>query len=240
MFLPGAVALWVALAGLLGTIFFYAQSIRGDEKARGHARQAYALATFAVLLAAGVMLFLLLSHDFRLAYVYSYSDRSLSVPYLISSLWAGQEGSFLLWLVWGMLVGLPLMAELVRDLGLPVLAHPALGGAQRFAPEALLGTLFPLYGADAVIFPSYGGRFSYGRARCEAIARAVREPRGPVAPALPVPAGGLRPDRVADALRTYGPDTMLLIGGGLIEAQGETRQRCRQFADAVQAFSHSR
>jgi cytochrome c-type biogenesis protein CcmF len=47
--------------------------------------------------------------DFRIHYVFSYSDLSLPTRYLISTMWAGQEGSFLLWLMWGMIVGLPLI-----------------------------------------------------------------------------------------------------------------------------------
>ncbi len=94
---------------LVGSTFFYFQSLRGRDGARSWARQLYALATFAVVLASGVLLFLILRHDFRLHYVFSYSDLSLPTSYLISTFWAGQEGSFLLWLLCGMLVGLPLI-----------------------------------------------------------------------------------------------------------------------------------
>jgi cytochrome c-type biogenesis protein CcmF len=38
------------------------------------------------------------SHDFRIAYVAHYSDRTMSVPYLIAALWGGQDGSLLWWL----------------------------------------------------------------------------------------------------------------------------------------------
>ncbi|MGE5235454.1 MAG: heme lyase CcmF/NrfE family subunit [Acidobacteriota bacterium] len=109
MYWPGVVTLWGAFVALSASTVFYVLSIRGREGARTWARQFYALATFSVLLSAAVLLFLILKHDFRLHYVFSYSDRSLSIPYLISTMWAGQEGSFLLWLMWGMLVGLPLM-----------------------------------------------------------------------------------------------------------------------------------
>ena len=109
MFWPGVVALWGAVIALVGSTVFYFLSLRGRDGARSWARQLYALATFAVVLASGVLLFLILRHDFRLHYVYSYSDLSLSTSYLISTFWAGQEGSFLLWLLCGMLVGLPLI-----------------------------------------------------------------------------------------------------------------------------------
>jgi cytochrome c-type biogenesis protein CcmF len=38
------------------------------------------------------------SHDFRIAYVAHYSDRTMSVPFLIAALWGGQDGSLLWWL----------------------------------------------------------------------------------------------------------------------------------------------
>ncbi len=92
-------------------------------------------------------------------------------------------------LVAPMLVGLPVFAELRRESGLALLAHPAFGGATRIAPALLLGKLFRLFGADATIFPNHGGRFSYGRDTCLAIARAARDPWEGFAPTLPVPAG---------------------------------------------------
>lgn len=109
MYWPGVVALWGACAALIGSTYFYVRSLRGDENSRTWARQLYALSTFAVVLASGVLLFLILTHDFRLHYVFSYSDKSLPLHFLASTFWAGQEGSFLLWLLWGMLVGLPLI-----------------------------------------------------------------------------------------------------------------------------------
>src|SRR5262249_17948866 len=38
------------------------------------------------------------SHDFRLRYVAHYSDRSMSVGYLLTALWGGQDGSLLWWM----------------------------------------------------------------------------------------------------------------------------------------------
>jgi cytochrome c-type biogenesis protein CcmF len=109
MYLPGALALWVAFLSLVASTFFYFRSLRGHAESRSWARQAYGLATASVLIAAGVLLYLILTHDFQIHYVYSYSDRSLPTRYLVATMWAGQEGSFLLWLMWGMLVGLPLI-----------------------------------------------------------------------------------------------------------------------------------
>jgi ribulose-bisphosphate carboxylase large chain len=140
-----------------------------------------------------------------------------------------------------MLVGLPTFHALVRDgLGIPVLAHPAFGGAQRAAPVALLGRLFPAFGADAVIFPSYGGRFSYDRATCGALARALRHPARPLAPALPVAAGGVAIGRVPELLSFYGADTALLVGASVLADPDRVEARSRELVDAVEQHQEER
>ncbi len=120
--------------------------------------------------------------------------------------------------------------------GTAFLAHPALAGNQ-FAPAALLGTLFRVFGADAVIFPNQGGRFSYSRAVCRSIATNLRTTRVGVAPALPVPAGGMSVERVAELVSAYGHDTILLIGGSLFAAGDALPARSRAFVEAVAAAS---
>ena len=136
-----------------------------------------------------------------------------------------------------MLLGLPTLNQLARETGMAVLAHPAFGGSPRISPAALLGRLFPLYGADAVIFPSFGGRFSYGPEVCAAIAGALRAPAAPLAPAFPVPAGGMRLERIPAVLDFYGTDTMLLLGGSILDApdQAALEERAGQFVAAVKA-----
>ena len=136
-------------------------------------------------------------------------------------------------LVAPMLIGLPAFVELEAELDFPILAHPAFAGAARVAAPLLLGKLFRLLGADATIFPNHGGRFSYDRATCLAIAQAAREPWEGVRAALPVPAGGMSVERVDEMRADYGPDTMLLIGGGLLSAKGKLLERSRRFVAAV-------
>ena len=138
-------------------------------------------------------------------------------------------------LVAPMLVGLPAFRDLVDEFpGFVYLAHPSFGGAARIAPPLLFGKIFRLLGADAPIFVNYGGRFAYPPAECAALASAARAPWGDVRPALPVPAGGMRLDRVDELLAFYGPDTMLLIGGNLLLAEGEALlSRAHEFVAKV-------
>jgi ribulose-bisphosphate carboxylase large chain len=118
---------------------------------------------------------------------------------------------------------------------LAFIAHPALGGAARIAPTALLGKLFRLFGADAVIFPNHGGRFSYPAEVCQAIAGHNRAPWHGLKATLPVPAGGMSVERVPELKREYGTDSMLLIGGSLLIARERLATRSRAFVEAVAA-----
>ncbi len=128
-----------------------------------------------------------------------------------------------------MLLGLPLMAEVVaQHARVPILGHPSFGGATRIAPAALYGKLFPLYGADATIFANFGGRFAYSKETCGRIARELTAPSlAGLAPTLPMPAGGIKYQQVADVLDFYGQDVILLIGGGLYEAGDDAALRVR-------------
>ena len=136
-------------------------------------------------------------------------------------------------LVAPMLVGIPAFVELQVDLAIPVMAHPAFAGATRMAPPVVLGKLFRLFGADATIFPNYGGRFGYSRETCLEITRVAREPSHGMRPALPVPAGGMTVDRVEEMVGDYGTDTMLLIGGGLLSAREKLLEKTREFVRKV-------
>jgi len=108
MYFPGTILLWTAsVLGVLSTIG-YLRSLDEENPFRALARQSFVLMTAAVLLASGLLMYLLITHDYRLAYVYAYSDNALPLRYLISSFWGGQEGSFLLWVLSGVLLGLPL------------------------------------------------------------------------------------------------------------------------------------
>jgi ribulose-bisphosphate carboxylase large chain len=132
------------------------------------------------------------------------------------------------------LVGMPAFAEFAAtECDVPILAHPAYGGAARLAPPLLLGKLFRWLGADAVIFPNFGGRFAYTRGECAGIAANARSDWGTYRKTLPVPAGGLSVERVDEIVRFYGHDVMLLIGGSLLAAGERLAERAREFVAAT-------
>jgi ribulose-bisphosphate carboxylase large chain len=117
-------------------------------------------------------------------------------------------------------------------------AHPSLTGAARISPP-LYARLFRLFGADAVIFPNYGGRFGYSAETCRAIADGLRGPQGALRAAAPVPAGGLTARRAPEIVGFYGPDTILLIGGDLLLGGiDEIATGAARFVAAVESFPY--
>ncbi len=139
-------------------------------------------------------------------------------------------------LVTPMIAGLANFHTLVKENpGIAFMAHPAMAGASRIAPPLLLGKIFRLLGADATVFPNHGGRFGYTPATCTALAQAGLAHWGTLKDTVPVPAGGMTPDRVSEMLEFYGNDTMLLIGGGLLAAGDRMTQEAARFVEKVHA-----
>ena len=93
MYTPGTLLLWLSfLLGVASTVS-YVLVIRGNEKLRGFARQSYVLMTAAIVVVSGLLMYLLVTHDYRLHYVWAYSDNLLSMRYLISSFWGDRRGA---------------------------------------------------------------------------------------------------------------------------------------------------
>jgi S-methyl-5-thioribulose 1-phosphate isomerase len=134
-----------------------------------------------------------------------------------------------------MIVGLSNFHCLVREHpGIAFLAHPSLAGS-RIAPPLLFGKIFRMLGADAIVFPSHGGRFGYSPETCRALARAALAEWHSLRASVPVPAGGMSTDRVPEMLDFYGADIMLLIGGGLLSAREQLTEVTAAFVEAVKS-----
>jgi len=139
------------------------------------------------------------------------------------------------------LVGFGSMLELARNdtVNLPLLMHPAFLGsfvahpATGVAHDVLFGTFARLAGADATIFPNYGGRFAFSKDECLAIAGAARAPLGDLRPIFPTPGGGMVLSRVPELLALYGNDVMLLIGGDLYRAGPDVTANATRFRDLL-------
>ncbi len=88
-------------------------------------RVSWWLSTFVAIATFGALMYLVITHRFEFAYVYENSSRDLPRHFLVSATWAGQEGSFLLWIVLNGLVGLGLI-RWARNYEAPTMAVVAL------------------------------------------------------------------------------------------------------------------
>jgi ribulose-bisphosphate carboxylase large chain len=142
-------------------------------------------------------------------------------------------------LVAPMLVGADLIRVLARRHNLAVMTHPALTGIFYCEPSSgmtmatLLGTIFRVLGADISIFPNAGGRFVYTDQECREAADALRDPLGTLKPTFPCPAGGMKLDRIEPMAENFGPDTVLLIGGGLMQYSSDLAKSTEVFVEAI-------
>ena len=113
------------ISGILGiSIAFIAATVSAaaywlyyrdkEEHFYNLANRAFAISGAAILFAVVLLYYNIFIHNFQLNYVYSYTSLKLSTYYLISTFWAGQEGTFLLWLLFSTVFGIILIKTLAR------------------------------------------------------------------------------------------------------------------------------
>jgi len=123
------------------------------------------------------------------------------------------------------------------DLALPIICHPAfLAIRGAYSHRVLYGRLPRLAGADATIFPSFGGRFAFTAEECRDLCAGALEPMAGLHPCVPLPAGGITLERLPEQLAVYGVDSGLLIGGDLLP-HGDVASTCRRCRDLIARLS---
>ncbi len=140
------------------------------------------------------------------------------------------------------LIGLDTMRMLADDdwLNLPIMSHPAFQGSYITNPEngishfAWYGQIARLAGADASVYPNWGGRFSFSREECSSIVEGTTVPMGNLKSIFPAPGGGMTMERVPEMLDVYGKDVIFLMGGGLHKHGPDLVENCRYFRQLVE------
>ena len=79
------------------------------------ARWAFFTSSGLIFIQASMLMWGILAHQFQWQYIFSYSSRDMSVFYLITTFWGGQEGTFLLWLILGSIYGILLIRKSDKD-----------------------------------------------------------------------------------------------------------------------------
>jgi cytochrome c-type biogenesis protein CcmF len=127
-------------AALLSFIAYCFAEFRKDETERyswqGIGRVAFGIHGGAVLGIFVLLFVMILNHWFEYHYAWHHSSKQLPMKYIISSFWEGQEGSFLLWQFWLVVMGL-VGIKVLRNWERPVLGMTAL--TQFFLGSMVLG-----------------------------------------------------------------------------------------------------
>lgn len=111
--LPGQIGRFfvsLALATAVIAAIAYFLFIRYNDTAyKKLARGTFLVHTASVVGIVLTLFYLLLSHYFEYDYVWKHSSTELPFKYVFSAFWEGQEGSFILWLFWHVVLGTILM-----------------------------------------------------------------------------------------------------------------------------------
>ncbi len=133
------------------------------------------------------------------------------------------------------LTGFDMLYYASRHTSLVVVGHPAFIGCYidrgkgGIDCECLIGQLPRLAGADIMVFPNFGGRFSFSEKQCHGIQEMALEDMGSIKPMVVSPAGGMKVERIDEMRKFYGNDVSLLIGGSLFTSPGGLTENCGKF-----------
>ena len=85
--------------------YFCADSSRDKLDWYQFGRLSFSLHSFFILASIVVLYTILLGNKFQYYYAFQHTSSLLPIYFKVSSFWEGQEGSFLLWMFWNVLIG---------------------------------------------------------------------------------------------------------------------------------------
>ncbi|HMN91007.1 MAG TPA: hypothetical protein PKE68_13365 [Saprospiraceae bacterium] len=145
--LPGQIGHFAIILGfvaglLAATAYFFATQRAALPEAaswRRLGRGAFLVHSAGVLGVIGMLFFVMTKQYYEYQYVWAHVSDDLLFKYIFAAFWEGQEGSFLLWMFWHVVLGLLLIGS-ARQWESPVMAVLAL--VQVFINAMLLGVYF--------------------------------------------------------------------------------------------------
>ena len=128
------------ISAIVSAIAYYLRSneiLTHDWKAFAH--RSFTIHSFSVIGIAAVLFFMLFNHYYEYSYVWQHSNNSMPMEYIMSCFWEGQEGSFLLWMFWNVVLGLILRRSIEQKWEAPTMAVFSL--VQVFLASMILGVV---------------------------------------------------------------------------------------------------
>lgn len=110
----GVISLFLAcLTSIISFLAYIIRFTRNDNKKNWESNSKFSLAALSyklsvicIVISSIFLMYVILTDKFQYFYVWSYSSHALGLSYKIAAFWAGQEGSFLLWLLIHAVLGL--------------------------------------------------------------------------------------------------------------------------------------
>ncbi len=137
------------VSSMLGTVaYFFATQKRDQAEFEGWrniGRGAFIVHGISVFAVIGTIFYIMVQQHYEYQYVWAHVSEELPFKYIFSAFWEGQEGSFLLWMFWHVVLGFILMRTAGRWES-PVLS--VLSGIQVFIVSMILG-LYIGFGEEA-------------------------------------------------------------------------------------------
>lgn len=153
---PGQLGHLAVVLSFVGAImaaiaYFFATNNRNNESYdswRNLGRIAFGVHGISVFVIIGTIFYLMVNQLFEYSYAYEHTSPELPMKYIASAFWEGQEGSFLLWMFWHVVLGGILMFT-AKKWESPVLSVIAI--VEVFLMSMILGLYF---GVEDVKFGS--------------------------------------------------------------------------------------
>ena len=120
--LPGQIGYFLTILTLVASLLatfafakaFFSKELTVQSQWNKLAKIAFYIEAVSVFSCFIVLFYIISNHLFEYKYAYMHSDKNLPYQYLLSCLWEGQEGSFLLWSFWHCVLGLFVLARLKK------------------------------------------------------------------------------------------------------------------------------
>jgi cytochrome c-type biogenesis protein CcmF len=130
-----------ALVSVVSYYFYSKEQLTSDWKKI--ANYSFTIHSISVIGIAATLFFMLFNHFYEYSYVWQHSNNEMPLEYIMSCFWEGQEGSFLLWSFWNVVLGNILRKTIDAKWEAPTMAIFAL--VQVFLASMLLGVYFGDY-----------------------------------------------------------------------------------------------
>jgi cytochrome c-type biogenesis protein CcmF len=128
------------VSGLLAAVsYYFATNKRGTEEEanwKNLGRSAFIVHGLSIFAVIGIIFYVMAKQYYEYQYVWAHVSEDLPYQYILSAFWEGQEGSFLLWLFWHIVLGMILMVK-AKKWEAPVLSMLSL--VQVFIVSMILG-----------------------------------------------------------------------------------------------------